>query len=104
MIDIAEWQREGYSLEQIRELIDEKYPRYGDPTDTKPIAQLEDHREPISSTAGSAEGPRISFDVDSVDLGKVDRDIPINYAFHFKNTGNATLTIMDAWARVLVGC
>ncbi len=49
-------------------------------------------------------GPRISFDKDSVDLGKVPLDIPINYAFRFKNVGNAPLNIINTSAKVLVGC
>ncbi len=39
--DIAKWQGEGYSLEQIRGLIDAKYPSYGEPTDTPPFVQPE---------------------------------------------------------------
>ena len=35
--DIAKWQEEGHSLSEIRGLIDEKYSRYGEPTDTPPI-------------------------------------------------------------------
>lgn len=33
-IDILRWQTEGYSIEEIRELIDTEYPRWGEPTDT----------------------------------------------------------------------
>ncbi len=104
VIDVAAWQAEGFTAEEIRGLIDEKYLPYGEPTDTEPLTRLEDCPEPILSTAGSTEGPRISFDVDSVDLGKVDIDIPINYAFQFKNVGTAPLTIWDAWAKALEGC
>ena len=39
--DIAQWQGEGYSLEQIRGLIEKKYSRYGEPTDTPPLDQSE---------------------------------------------------------------
>ncbi len=34
VMDIAQWQDEGYTSEHIRALIDEKYPAYGEPTDT----------------------------------------------------------------------
>ena len=102
--DIAEWQREGYSLEQIRELIDEKYPRYGEPTDTKPLAQLEASPTPNLPAAGFTAGPKIFFTEDSVNLGEVTPHVPINYAFHFKNAGNAPLTIIDTWSKALVGC
>jgi len=36
-LDVAKWQEEGYSLKQIREKIDDKYHRYGEPTDTPPL-------------------------------------------------------------------
>jgi hypothetical protein len=52
----------------------------------------------------SSTGPRISFDQDSVDLGGVPLDIPINYTFRFKNVGNAPLNVIGAWAKALVGC
>lgn len=41
MADIAKWQEEGRSLRQIRGLIEEKYPDYGEPTDTAPFPQAE---------------------------------------------------------------
>ncbi len=104
VIDVAAWQAEGFSLEEIRRLIDEKYARYGESTETPPLTQPEAPPLQTSPIADTTEGPRISFDVDSVDLGKVDIDIPINYAFQFKNVGNAPLTIWDAWAKVLEGC
>lgn len=104
VIDVAAWQAEGFSLEQIRRLIDEKYALYGESTETPPLTQPEAPPLQTSPTAYFTDGPRISFDVDSVDLGKVDIDIPINYAFQFKNVGNAPLTIWDAWAKVLEGC
>ncbi len=102
--DIARWQEEGYSLEQIRWLIDEKYPRYGEPTDTAPIAQSEAQPTPELPTTDFTGGPRLFFYEDSVDLGKVPIDIPINYAFRFKNVGDAPLNIIAAWSKILVGC
>ncbi len=91
-------------MEEIRRLIDEKYLPYGEPTETPPLTRPEAPPLQTYPTADTTDGPRISFDVDSVDLGKVDIDIPINYAFQFKNVGNAPLTIWDAWAKVLEGC
>ena len=41
VVDIAKWQAEGRSLSEIRELIDEKYLGYGEPTDTAPFVQPE---------------------------------------------------------------
>ncbi len=97
--DIPKWQEEGYSLERIRELIDEKYRDWGEPTNTPPINHP--GASPIAKFSG---GPRLSFDKDSVDLGEVPLDIPINYAFRFKNVGNAPLNIVDTQSKALVGC
>ena len=36
-LDVAGWQEEGYSLEQIRGRINDKYAEYGEPTDTPPL-------------------------------------------------------------------
>ena len=36
VLDVAKWEEEGYSLKQIRGLIDEKY-GHGKPTDTPPL-------------------------------------------------------------------
>lgn len=102
--DVAKWQAEGYSLEQIRGFIDVKYRDWGEPTDTEPIAQPEVSPAPQPPTDGFSEGPRISFAVDSVDLGGVPMEIAINYAFRFKNVGNAPLNIIDVRAKVLAGC
>lgn len=102
--DIAKWQEEGYSLEQIRGLIDEKYPRYGEPTDTPPLSESKASSATQSPVADSTGGPRLAFDKDSVDLGKVPMDIPINYTFSFKNVGGAPLNITGSWAKALVGC
>lgn len=104
VLDIAKWQEEGYSLEQIRELIDEKYPRYGEPTDTAPLVRPEDSPTLKPPTTSFTAGPRISFDEDSVKLGRVLQDIPINYTFYFKNVGNAPLNIINTWTKALVGC
>ncbi len=104
VIDVAAWQAEGFTTEEIRSLIDDKYARYGEPTETPPLTQPEAPPLPTSSTAYFTDGPRLSVDVDSVDLGKVDIDIAINYVFRLKNIGNAPLTIWDAWAKVLEGC
>jgi hypothetical protein len=35
--DLTKWQGEGQSLKQIRGFIEEKYSRYGKPTDTAPF-------------------------------------------------------------------
>ena len=102
--DIAQWRAEGYSLEQIRGLIDEKYPRYGEPTDTAPIVQSEAPAKSELKTAFFTDGPRISFDEDSVDIGKVPVDIPINFVFRFTNVGNAPLDIINVWVKALRGC
>ncbi len=102
--DIAKWQADGYSLGQIRELIDGKYPGYGEPTDTAPFVQPEPSPTPKLPTAAFTGGPRIFFAEDSVDLGEVPLDIPINYTFHFKNVGSAPLEILDTRAKALVGC
>ncbi len=102
--DIAKWQGEGYSLEQIRGLIDEKYPRYGEPTDTALFTQPGASPTPELPTAGFTTGPRIFFSEDSVDLGEAPNDVPLNYTFHFKNVGDAPLHIIDTWAKALVGC
>ena len=50
--DIAKWQGEGYSLEQIRGLIDEKYTGYGEPTDTPPFQQGEASPPPGNRDTG----------------------------------------------------
>jgi hypothetical protein len=102
--DIAKWQGEGYSLEQIRGLIEEKYSAYGEPTDTPPFVQPKASPTPKLPAAGFTAGPRIFFDKDSDNIGKVPHDIPINYTFHFKNVGSAPLTIIDTWSKALVGC
>lgn len=102
--DIAKWQGEGYSLEQIRRLIDEKYPRYGEPTNTALFTQPRASPTPKLPTAGFTTGPRIFFNEDSVDLGEVPNDVPLNYTFHFKNVGDAPLHIIDTLAKALVGC
>ena len=102
--DIVQWQEEGYSLEQIRGLIDDKYSRYGEPTDTAPIVQSELPAKPELPTVLFARGPRISFDKDSVDIGKVPADIPINFVFRFTNVGNAPLDIINVWVKALRGC
>ena len=104
--DIAKWQGEGYSLKQIRGLIEEKYQRYGEPTDTAPFVQPKASPTPTPKllTAAFTGGPRISFDEDSVDIGEVPLDVPINYTFNFRNVGSAPLNIIDTWAKALVGC
>jgi hypothetical protein len=102
--DIANWQEEGYSLEQIRGLIEEKYSRYGEPTDTAPIVQPEPSPTPKLPASDFTKGPRIFFEEDSIDLGEVPLDIPINYAFRFKNVGSVPLNIIDTSAKALVGC
>ncbi len=51
-----------------------------------------------------SEGPRIFFDEDSVDMGKVPAEPPVGYDFHFKNVGDRPLVIIDASLQALEGC
>ncbi len=102
--DIATWQGEGYSLKQIRGLIEEKYSAYGEPTDTPPFVQPEASPAPKLPTVAFTGGPRISFDEDSVDLGKVPPEPPVGYTFHFKNVGDKPLVIIDASLQAVEGC
>jgi hypothetical protein len=36
-LDAGEWQKQGLSVKDIRKRVDEKYSRYGQPTDTPPV-------------------------------------------------------------------
>lgn len=38
-LDVYAWQKEGMTLEEIRSRIDEKYSRYGEPTDTGEVSK-----------------------------------------------------------------
>lgn len=110
--DIAKWQAEGKSLEQTRELIEEKYRDYGNPTDTPPLVHPEATPTPAPSstletppklpTAGFTAGRRLLFGGDPVNTEDVSRDVPIEYAFHFKNAGSTPLNIIDTWSHALV--
>lgn len=104
VIDVAAWQAEGFTVVEIRGLIDDKYASYGEPTETPPLTRPEAPPLPTSPIAGSNGTPRIFFEVDSVDLGEVNMDIPINYTFYFKNIGDAPLTVMPLRSVALVGC
>ncbi len=52
----------------------------------------------------STSQPRIYFDEDFVDVGKVPPGDSVDYTFHFKNVGNAPLIIEDTSARAIQGC
>ncbi len=49
-------------------------------------------------------GPRISFDQDSVYLGKATPDQRLQYEFSFQNIGDAQLIVYGATAKILAGC
>jgi hypothetical protein len=102
--DIAAWQEQGYSLKQIRELIEEKYPAYGKPTETAPFVHLELEPAPKLSTSESSGGPGIFLDEDSADTWKVPLGARISYSFYFKNVGDKPLTITDVWAGAMGAC
>ena len=57
-----------------------------------------------SSSTPTDGQPRIYFDQDFVDLGKVPQGISLDYTFHFSNVGDAPLIIEDVSARALEGC
>jgi len=57
-----------------------------------------------STAQPSTAGPRIYFDEDSVDLGKLAPGVSLDYTFHFENVGNEPLIIEDVWARAEEGC
>ncbi len=44
------------------------------------------------------------FAREAVNLGRVTAGERVRYDFHFRNVGNAPLTISDVTARVLEGC
>jgi hypothetical protein len=112
--DIAQWQEEGHTLERIRELIDEKYPAWGEPTDTpnpfrpkvSPTGEAPSADEPVSESwvADFSGGPRIAFREQRVEIGRWPFDVPIDYRFHFKNVGDEPLEISRVLARALAGC
>ncbi len=56
---------------------------------------------PVAEFSG---GPRIFFDEDSVDMGKVPPEPPVGYTFHFRNVGDKPLVILDASLRLVLGC
>ena len=55
-------------------------------------------------TATFTGGPRIYFQVDSVDMGRVRSDALEDYEFHFKNIGDQPLEIVDTSTDALEGC
>ncbi len=60
---------------------------------------------PSSSAAqGSASGPRISIDKESVDFGKVPLDKEVRAVFTVKNIGTDTLTLRDVKLALVQGC
>ena len=102
--DIATWQEQGYSLKQIRGLIEEKYPAYGEPTDTPPFVHLELEPALKLPASESSGGPGIFLDEESADTWKVPLGARISYSFHYKNVGENPLTITDAWAGAMEAC
>ncbi|MBU2608381.1 MAG: hypothetical protein KKF26_03610 [Chloroflexi bacterium] len=102
--DLAKWQGEGYSLEQIRGLIEEKYHDYGKPTDTAPFVHIDLETTPKLTISESTVGPGIFFDEDSVDTWNVPLGARISYSFHFKNVGENPLTVTDTWAGAMDAC
>ena len=61
-------------------------------------------RDGESTTPSYTEGPRISFDQESVYLGEATPEQQIHYEFHFQNVGNASLNMYIASVRTLRGC
>lgn len=60
--------------------------------------------EKSTETAPRQGGPAMAFEATSVDFGDVPLDTPIEYAFPFSNTGDATLQIEDVQVKTLEGC
>ena len=54
----------------------------------------------IAVSAFCASGPRIEFQEDSVDFGRVAKQTTVKHVFKFKNTGDAVLHISD----IIAGC
>ena len=67
------------------------------PPEAAPQAEAE--APPVSTLV-----PRISFDEDLVDMGKVPPEGPMSYAFHFKNVGSAPLNIIRTNSEAVIGC
>lgn len=55
-------------------------------------------------TTGFTGGPRIYFQVDSVDMGRVPMGALEDYKLPFKNIGNQPLEIVDTSTDALEGC
>ncbi len=94
---------ESKTLLEIRIYIDENYSDKGPGTETpmppEAAPQAEAEVPPVSTL-----GPRISFDEDSVDMGKVPPSGPMSYAFHFRNVGSEPLNILGTNSKALIGC
>ncbi|MFQ6077169.1 MAG: hypothetical protein ACE5Z5_13735 [Candidatus Bathyarchaeia archaeon] len=59
----------------------------------------------ISEEQSLVDGPRISFDYDSADLGNLPLNQMFHYYFPFRNVGNATLEIIgEPTIETLEGC
>ncbi|MDR3237285.1 MAG: DUF1573 domain-containing protein [Spirochaetia bacterium] len=54
----------------------------------------------IAVAAFCAEAPKIEFQEESVDFGRVEKSIQVKHVFKFKNTGEAVLVIDD----IVAGC
>ncbi len=50
------------------------------------------------------EGPRISFEQDSVYLGEATPDQRMRYDFRFRNVGDAPLVVYGTTTKTLEGC
>ena len=42
--------------------------------------------------------------METVEIGRLPLDVPMNYEFHFKNVGDAALEISRARTKALAGC
>jgi hypothetical protein len=71
---------------------------------TAPVYTPEPSHEDANTAPLHTEGPRISFDEDSVYLGEATPEQEIHYEFHFQNIGDAPLVVHSARANTLEGC
>lgn len=69
-----------------------------------PTTVPEAEAAPTPTAPAFTGGPRISFDKDSVHLGKATPDQRLQYEFSFQNIGDAQLIVYDATIKLLEGC
>lgn len=69
-----------------------------------PETQTPASKPAAAASTPSTSEPRIAFDTESVDLGKVPLDREVPAAFHFRNLGNAPLTVEGLSIKELEGC